>query len=140
MEGTTTLFHNLVRVLFDIVALYSFISQFVVNALGLTPKLLGVPLTVGSPLGNSVKLNLVCESCLLLIGNEEFLVDLIVLDINVYDMILGVNWLQCNRAIIDCHGMLVSFHTHGRAVVRYRCIKNYVTMKDEFLALVERVE
>ena len=59
MEGTITLFHNLVRVLFDTCASYSFISQFFVNALGLTLELFGVPLIVESPLGNFVKLNLV---------------------------------------------------------------------------------
>lgn len=140
VEGTITLFHNLVRVLFDTGASHSFISRSVVNALGLTPKLLGVPLTVESPLGNSVKLILVCESCPLLIGNKEFLADLIVLVDNSYDMILGVDWLRCNHAVIDCHGMLVSFHTPGQAVVRHRCIKTDATMKFGFLALVERVE
>ncbi|XP_021816914.1 uncharacterized protein LOC110759188, partial [Prunus avium] len=140
VEGTITLFHNLVRVLFDTGASHSFISRSVVNALGLTPKLLGVPLTVESPLGNSVKLILVCESCPLLIGNKEFLADLIILDNNSYDMILGVDWLWCNHAVIDCHGMLMSFHTPGQAVVRHRCIKTDATMKFGFLALVERVE
>ncbi|XP_021832400.1 uncharacterized protein LOC110772280, partial [Prunus avium] len=83
---------------------------------------------------------LVCESCPLLIGNKEFLADLIVLVDNSYDMILGVDWLRCNHAVIDCHGMLVSFHTPGQAVVRHRCIKTDATMKFGFLALVERVE
>lgn len=140
MEGTITPFHSLVRVLFDTGVSHSFISLFVVNALGLTHVLLGVALTVELSLGNFMKLNLVCESCPLLIGSKEFLVDLIILNNDMYDVILSIDWLPCNHVVIDCYGMLVSFHTLGQVVIQYSCIKMDATIRNGILALMERVE
>ena len=128
------------RVLFDTGASHSFISQSLLNALRLTPVFLGVPLNVESPLGNSVKLNLVCESRLLLIGSKEFFDDLIFLNNDTYDVTLGMDWLWRNHAVIDCYETLVSFLTLGQAVVRYRCIKTNAAIRNGILASVERVE
>lgn len=82
----------------------------IVSMLGLTHVPLDMPLHVKSPLEVSAKLDLVCKSCPLLIGNKEFFADLIMLANNTFDVILDVDWLQLNHVVIDCYEMKVSFH------------------------------
>ncbi|KAI5348767.1 hypothetical protein L3X38_001654 [Prunus dulcis] len=108
--------------------------------LGLTHVSLDMPLHVKSPLGVFAKLDLVCKSCPLLIGNKEFFANLIVLANNTFDVILDVNWLQLNHIVIDFYEMKVSFHVPHQPIFHYRCIKNDVAMRVGFLALLESVE
>lgn len=89
--------HNLT--LFDIGALHSFVSMSIVSMLGLTHVPLDMPLHVKSPLGDFAKLELVCKSFPLLIGNKEFFVDCACKQ--SFDVILDVNWLQLNHVVID---------------------------------------
>lgn len=107
---------------------------------GLTHVSLDMPLHVKSPLGVFAKLDLVCKSCSLLIGNKEFFANLIVLANNTFDVILDVNWLQLNHVVIDFYEMKVSFHVPQQPIFHYRCIKNDVAMRVGFLALLESVE
>ena len=137
VEGTLSVFNYLARVLFDTGASHSFISSSVVVLLGLTPKHLVKPLCVTSPLGVSAMLDLVCEACPIDICGRDFLADLIILPDNTYDVILGVNWLRQNHAVIDYFEMVVSFHIPGRTVFRYRCLKADTAWRSGFLAFVE---
>ena len=57
---------------------------------------------VTSPLGHSVRANLVYKSCPLVIHDREFSVDLIALPFQEFDLILGMDWLSKHQAIIDC--------------------------------------
>ena len=56
LEGTLTLFHSRIKVLFDIGASNSFISMRMMNDLGLVPQELKTVLNALSPLGMILKL------------------------------------------------------------------------------------
>ncbi|BFG14617.1 hypothetical protein CerSpe_008910 [Prunus speciosa] len=112
----------------------------IISMLELTHVPLDMPLHVKSPLRVSAKLDLVCKSCPLLIGNKEFFVDLIVLANNTFDVILDDDWLQLNHVVIYCYEMKVSFHVPQQPIFHYKCIKNDVAMRVGFLALLESLE
>ena len=96
MAGTLSVFNYHARVLFDTGASHSFISNMVVESLGLTVTPLAKPLCVTSPLGVSVKLDRRYVACPVVISDREFSTDLIVIPNHTYDMILGVDWLCSN--------------------------------------------
>ncbi|KAM5587013.1 hypothetical protein ABKV19_005786, partial [Rosa sericea] len=105
----------------------------------LTPRPLARPMCVISPLGVSLELCMFCDACPILIGGREFTATLIVLADHTYDVILGVDWLRPNHAVIDCFEMVVSFHIPGQPVFRYRCLRSDTALRAGFLAHVESV-
>ena len=65
---------------------------------------------VDIPIGDSLVTNLVYRSCVVQIEDQHLLVDLILLDIQDFDVILGMDWLSTYHAIVDCYSKRVTFH------------------------------
>nr|XP_011462155.1 PREDICTED: uncharacterized protein LOC105350864 [Fragaria vesca subsp. vesca] len=118
VEGTILVYDLFATVLFDTGATLSFMSSSVVRVLGLTPTPLTRYLCVSSPLGVSIELGTLCDACPIVISGREFLASLIVIPDRSYDVILGVDWLRPNHALIDCFDMVVSFHVLGQPSFR----------------------
>ena len=57
---------------------------------------------VTSPLGHNVSVNSIYRNCPIVIQAREFLVDLINLPFQEFDLILGMDWLSKHQAIVDC--------------------------------------
>ncbi|KAL6191568.1 hypothetical protein ACLB2K_037958 [Fragaria x ananassa] len=110
-----------------------------VRALGLTQTPLTRSLCVSSPLGVFIELGTLCSACPLVIGGREFLASLFVILDRSYDVILGVDWLRPNHAVIDCFDMVVSFHVPGQQSFRYRCHRSDTTMWKGVLAHIEAI-
>ena len=49
----------------------------------------------------------------MIIGGQEFLEDLILLDIHDFDVILGMDWLSRHHATVDCYRKEVRFYRPG---------------------------
>ena len=79
LEGTITLFHTQVKVLFDTGASNSFVVVKIMCELGLVPQALKTALNAISPLGVTVKLGKVCRDCPLTLEGRNFPGDLVVL-------------------------------------------------------------
>ena len=54
------------------------------------------------------------EGCLMMIGYREMPVDLVLLDLQDFDVILGMDWLASYHASIDCFGKMVIFSIPGQ--------------------------
>ena len=50
----------------------------------------------------------------MIIGGQEFLSDLILLDIHDFDVILGMDWLSRHHATVDCYRKEVRFCRPGQ--------------------------
>nr|XP_011464121.1 PREDICTED: uncharacterized protein LOC105351476 [Fragaria vesca subsp. vesca] len=137
MEGSILVYDLLASVLFDTGVTHSFISSSVVRALGITLTPLNRSLCVSSPLGVSIQLSTLCEACPIVIGGREFLAFLIVIPDRSYDVILGVDWLRPNHAMINSFDMVVSFHIPGQPSFRYRCHRSDTAMWEGVLAHIE---
>ena len=53
------------------------------------------------------------KNCPVMIGYQEMLVDLVLLDLRDLDVILGMDWLASYHASIDCFGKQVTFSILG---------------------------
>jgi hypothetical protein len=65
---------------------------------------------VDIPIRDSLVTDLVYRSCVVQIADRDLLVDLILLDIQDFDVILGMDWLSTYHASVDCYSKRVTFH------------------------------
>ena len=70
-------------------------------------------LVVATPMGVSVMTSKMLRDCLVMIGYREMPVDLVLLDLQDFDVILGMNWLTSYHASINCFGKMVIFSIPG---------------------------
>ena len=62
-----------------------------------------------------------------IIGGQEFLADLILLDIHDFDVILGMDWLSRHHAIVDCYRKEVRFCRPGQTEVVFYGLRKTLT-------------
>jgi predicted aspartyl protease len=87
--------------LFDSGASYSFVSEDFVSRAGLSVQRLGHPILVSSTNG-SISSCLVCQGCSIILADEVFLANLVVISLGAFDVILGMDWLSQYRVGISC--------------------------------------
>ena len=71
-------------------------------------------LFVATPLGDFVVVNKILRDCCVMIEYREMTVDLVLLDLQDFDVILGMDWLAPYHASIDCFGKRVTFSILGQ--------------------------
>ena len=64
--------------------------------------------------------NSMLKSCVIQIEDREMLADLILMDMYVYDIILGMDWLVTYHASVDCFGKEVVFRPLGEPEFRFK--------------------
>ena len=101
VDGMLLVSSSWAHVLFDTGASHSFISMLFVSMLGLEYESLKSTLSMGVPLGRDCELSFQYSTVWIDIGGRRFLVDLIILSMDRFDVILGMNWLFMYWAIID---------------------------------------
>ena len=69
------------------------------------------------PIGDSRLAESVYIDSRVIIGGQEFLADLILLDIHDFDVILGMDWLSRHHATVDCYRKEVRFYIPGETKV-----------------------
>ena len=72
---------------------HSFISCSLASRLGSKYEPLGFYLRVSTPFGDVMVVNVICRDCLIQINESILSIDLVVLPINEFDVILGIDWL-----------------------------------------------
>jgi len=89
------------KVLFDASATHSFINAATAKRIACAVEDMNVHLCVSTPIGSVYQTDQIVRDCSIVIQNREF-IDLVVLDIQGYDVILGMDWLTAYQATIDC--------------------------------------
>lgn len=79
------------QVLFDSGSTYFFISRHFVESLEQRIELLDFDLSISTPLSSGSIANLIIKAGPLLFGSQEFLVDVILLEMQGFDIILGMD-------------------------------------------------
>ena len=137
MEGSLILFNTSVKVLFDTGASHSFISDACAMILGLKPKRLEIPISIGTPTGSNVYLNRYYTTIISLHSECHMEDNFIVMDMSPYDVILGMDWLTKYQAMIDCYTKKVTIsHPWGEKVLFFKekyklYLVTYVTKKEQ---------
>ncbi|XP_022858457.1 uncharacterized protein LOC111379330 [Olea europaea var. sylvestris] len=109
VTGKFSIFDIPALVLFDSEATHSFVSNEYVRRLGRTLDMQEVSYNVTIPSRDVQQTKLIVRACVILIENRELCADLIVLDVEDYDIIFGMDWLSKYQATIDCKRKLVAF-------------------------------
>ncbi|KAA0042391.1 ty3-gypsy retrotransposon protein [Cucumis melo var. makuwa] len=106
--GTLPILGHYAFVLFDSGSSHSFISSVFVQHVDLEVEPLGSILSVSTPSREVLLSKEKIKACLVEIANHMLDVTLLVLDMQDFDVILGMDWLSANHASIDCFAMKAS--------------------------------
>ncbi|XP_073014570.1 uncharacterized protein [Primulina eburnea] len=104
-------------VLFDCGATHSFMSKRFAKKLGCKPEKLNEPFRIATPTSRAIETHEIHRDCKISINNQTFSADLIQLIMVDFDIILGMDWLAKNNAIVDCKGKEVKLRTPGQGEV-----------------------
>ncbi|GKE24867.1 putative reverse transcriptase domain-containing protein [Tanacetum coccineum] len=105
--GTFSLNNQFPTVLFYPRADFSFISTKFVPLLNVEPCTVNPGYVIEIVDGKSVEVNKVIRDYKLELGNSLFTIDLIPLGHGSFDVIVGMDWLSKNKAVIVCHEKVV---------------------------------
>ncbi|RVW65054.1 Transposon Ty3-I Gag-Pol polyprotein [Vitis vinifera] len=101
-------------VLIDPGSTHSFVSVFFAGLLGLPVASMDFDLIVATPVGDSVVASRMLRNCIVMIGYREMPVDLVLLDLQDFDVILGMDWLASYHASVDCFEKRMTFSIPGQ--------------------------
>ncbi|KAL6349222.1 hypothetical protein AAG906_033878 [Vitis piasezkii] len=93
---------------------HSFVSISFAGLLGMPIDNRDFDLFVATPLGDFVVVNKILRDCCVMIGYRDMTVDLVLLDLQDFDVILGMDWLASYHASVDCFGKRVTFSILGQ--------------------------
>ena len=113
VTGTISVFGRDAHILIDLRATHSFISTSFISNVNVESQPIDCSIVVSLPTGDSRIAERVYLDSRVIIGGQEFLTYLILLDIHDFDVILGMNWLSRHHAIVDCYRKEVRFCRPG---------------------------
>ena len=90
------------RVLFNASATHSFINPATVKRLTCKLDEMDVRLCLTTPVGLIYPTEVVVRNCPIVVYQRVFPVDLVLLEIQGYNVILRMDWLARHKATIDC--------------------------------------
>jgi hypothetical protein len=101
VTGTLSVDSHDALVLFDSGATFCFVSIEFAKRANLFSQEVSRSVQVSSP-GGIISSSVVCPGCTISIDGEEFVANLIVIPLLLFDVILGMDWLNQYRALISC--------------------------------------
>ena len=104
-------------------ATHSFASNHFLDRFQIETRPLEGRMRVSLPTGDPLFSDRVVRDIRVLIGGQEFPVDLVALDMRDFDVVLGMDWLSLHRATLDCYKKEVKFHRPGKLEVKLREIR-----------------
>ncbi|GJT93712.1 putative reverse transcriptase domain-containing protein [Tanacetum coccineum] len=107
VTGTFSLNDHFATVLFDSGADFSFISTEFAPLLNVKPSIVNLSYVIEVADGKKVEVDRIIRDCKLELGNSLFSINLIPLDHGSFDVIVGMDWLSQNKAVIVCHEKVV---------------------------------
>ncbi|GJW83737.1 putative reverse transcriptase domain-containing protein [Tanacetum coccineum] len=116
--GTFSLNNSFATVLFDSGADFSFISTEFVSLLNVKPSIVNPSYVIEIAYGKKVEVDRIICGCKLELGNSLFTIDLIPLGHGSFDVIVGMDWLSQNKAVIVCHEKVVEIPLIGGEILR----------------------
>ena len=95
-------------------------SSYFASYLGISRDSLSSSIYVSTPVGESIIVDRVYRSCLMVISGFETRADLLLLSMVDFDIILGMDWLLPYHAILDCHSKTVTLAMLGLPRMEWR--------------------
>ncbi|KAJ3704225.1 hypothetical protein LUZ61_007930 [Rhynchospora tenuis] len=95
--------------LIDTGSTHSFVSQNYVDSYSWTTEPRERVMIVQTPLGKNVLVDRICRNCKIQIAGRTLPANLVVLDMQDFDILLGLDWLTTYHAVVDCKNHSVRF-------------------------------
>ncbi|KAL0344329.1 UNVERIFIED_CONTAM: hypothetical protein Sangu_1320300 [Sesamum angustifolium] len=92
----------------------SFISHDFASRVHASIESLGHDLCVSMPAGGVMLVNTVVRSCPVVVEGVTLCANLVVINLREFDVILGMDWLSCNHALVDCQTKEVTVEVNGQ--------------------------
>ncbi|GJS39495.1 putative reverse transcriptase domain-containing protein [Tanacetum coccineum] len=118
VTGTFSLNNHFATILFYSGADFSFISTEFAPLLNVKPSILNPGYVIEVADGKKVEVDRIIRDCKLELGNSLFSINLIPLGHGSFDVIVGMDWLSQNKAVIVCHEKVVEIPLEGSVVLR----------------------
>ncbi|GJZ40056.1 putative reverse transcriptase domain-containing protein [Tanacetum coccineum] len=96
----------------------SFISTEFVSLLNVKPSIANPSYVIEIADGKKVEVDRIIRGCKLELGNSLFTIDLIPLGHRSFDVIVGMDWLSQNKAVIVCHEKVAEIPLIGGEILR----------------------
>lgn len=113
VKGKISISSSLAKCLFDSGSTHSFVSPCFAQKLYVAPTYMDVILSIATPLGVSLDADLVYGDCVVQVEGKGLPADLILLDMNDFNVILGMDWLSAYHATVGCFHKRVTFSPMG---------------------------
>ena len=111
----TLIIHTLyARVLIDHGSMHSSVSISFAGLLDMHVATVVFDLIVATPMGDSIVASKMLNNCPVMVGYQEIPVNLVILNLQYLDVILGMDWLASYHAYVDCFGKWVTFNILGQ--------------------------
>ena len=120
MTGTLSVFGHFTLTLFDLGSTHSFISTDFVSQARIVLEPLLHDFLVGTPTGVDMVAAYKVRNGHIVVSGVSLGINLMVVDMTVYDVILVMDWLAKNHASIDCHKKEVIFTSPFRTRLRFK--------------------
>ncbi|GKB52786.1 reverse transcriptase domain-containing protein [Tanacetum coccineum] len=117
VTGTFLLNQHLARVLFDSRADKSFVSITLASMLNIPPITLDTTYDIEMANGNLVGTNTVIQGYTLILLNQPFKIDLMLIKLGSFDVVIGMDWLSKYHARIICDGKVVYIPINGETLI-----------------------
>ena len=109
LEGMVLCYSTWAHVVLDLGASHSFMSTSFASILDLETAPLSCPLFIETPMGGMMEAKWGCRGCVLNFGGYEIVIDLVLLHMALFDVIVGMDWLAPNHAVLDYFSKKVTF-------------------------------
>ncbi|XP_070025128.1 uncharacterized protein [Nicotiana sylvestris] len=126
ITSIVSVFHEDASILFDPGSTYSYVSSYFAHYLDMPRESLVSHVHVSTSVGDTIIVDHVYRSCVVIIRVLETSVDLLLLSMVDFDVILGMDWLSPCHAIMDCHAKTVTLAMPGLPMIEWRGSPNYV--------------
>ena len=117
MTGIISVFGSDAHILIDPKATHSFISIGFISKVNVESQPIDCSIVVSLPTRDSRIAESVYPNNWVIIGGQDFLVDLILFDIHDFDVILSMDWLSRHHDTVDCYRKEVRFCRPGEMEV-----------------------
>ena len=104
-------------------ATHSFASKPFLDRFQIETQPLEGRMRVSLPAGDPLLADRVVRDSRVLIEGQEFLADLVALDMRDFDVVLGMDWLSRHRATLDCYNKEVKLNRPGKLEVKFRGLR-----------------
>jgi hypothetical protein len=116
MSGTFSIHHKLVVTLFDSGATHSFISNNCGTQIGLDLCPTQGSYMISTP-GGKITSNQMVKSVPIQLGSQVIKTDLVLLNLEGIDVILGTNWMTEHRLLLDISSRVIEINSPYQGVI-----------------------